>query len=160
MSAAPPVAREPEGSRKIRQIGRTVIRASLLIMFMTLVGLVQMYPPMGEIGNFTYQSAFVLIPMCVWGVATGMGLTRAWRWSRFSMLMFGGLLTFATAVPALGFLLMSREGLGWWEAAGLRALGLPLLIAPALVVRWHWYFVGDEARAYFRGIRRAPTASA
>ena len=158
MGAAPRLTGEPEGSRKIRQIGRTVIRASLLIMFMTLVGLVQMYPPMGEIGNFTYQSAFIIIPMCLSGVATGVGLTRAWRWSRISMLMFGGLLAFLCAVPALGFFLMERGGFGWWQIAGLRAIGLVFLIPPVLVVRWHWYFVGDEARAYFQG--RAPIARA
>jgi hypothetical protein len=147
-------------SVKIKQIGRTVIGASLLVLFMMLVGLVQMYPGHGEIGNFTYAAAFFVVPIGLWGVVTGIGLMRAWRWSRISMLIFGGLLTFVCAVPALGFLLTSTGGFNLWEAAGMRILGFVFLIPSALVVKWYWYFVGEEARGYFRLGQKLPITSA
>ena len=128
-----------------------MIGASLLGTLMTLLSVLQMgYPPMGEIGNFVYDSSFVLIPMFRWGVATGIGLTRAWRWSRISMLIFGGLLMLFSAIPGFAFLLTGRDGLPWWAVAVVKVIGLLFLIAPALVGRWYWYFVGEEARAYFR----------
>lgn len=147
---AAPQPKLQTGSRKIRSIGRTVIGASLLGMLMTLLGVFQMgYPPMGEIGNFVYDSSFVLVPMFLWGVATGIGLTHAWRWSRISMLIFGGLLTLFCAAPGFAFLLTKRDGFTLWALIGVKLIGLLFLTPPALVARWYWYFVGEEARAYF-----------
>ena len=160
MVATPQLRSAKDGSTNIRKIGRTVIGASLFVIFMTLVGLVQMgFPPMGDIGHFAFDSSFVLIPMALWGVATGIGLRRGWRWSRISMLIFGGLLAFFCAAPALGFFLIQRDGFGWVQIAGIRAIGLLFLIPSALVGRWYWYFVGEEARAYFRGTRKAATSA-
>jgi hypothetical protein len=160
MALTPQVGRARDGAANIKRIGRTVIRASLFVIFMTLVGFVQMgFPPMGDIGHFVHDSSFVLIPMALWGVGTGIGLRRGWRWSRISMLIFGGLLTLFCAVPALGFFLIQRGGLGWLQIAGLRSIGLLFLIPSALVVRWYGYFVGEEARAYFRGTHKAATSA-
>lgn len=155
MGAVPRSDRLVGGSQKIKDIGRTVIGTSVLVLIMTLLGLVQMYPPMGEIGNFVYESSVVIIPMTLWGVATGIGLMRAWRWSRISMLIFGALLALFCALPALGFLFTGREGFNGWQVAGVRALGLLFLVPSILVARWHWYFLGEEARAYFHSSRRA-----
>lgn len=156
MVIAPQLSPVNDGSARIGRIGRTVIGASLFVIFMALVGLVQMGPlPRGEIGNFACDASFVLIPTALWGVATGIGLRRAWRWSRISMLIFGGLLMLVCAVPTLGFFLTERGGLGWWQIAGLRSIGLLFLIPSALVVRWHLYFIGKEARAYFAATRKA-----
>ena len=155
MGAVPRLGRSIDGSQKVKDIGRTVIGTSVLVLIMTLLGLVQMYPPMGEIGNFFYDSSVVIIPSTLWGVATGIGLMRAWRWSRISMLIFGGLLTIFCAMPGLVFLLSKQEGFGWLAVAGVKALGLLFLIPSVLVVRWHWYFLGEEARAYFQSSRPA-----
>ena len=160
MAPTPQLGRAKDSAPNIKRIGRTVIGASLFVIFMTLVGLVQMgFPPMGDIGHFAFDSSFVLIPMALWGVATGIGLTRAWRWSRISMLIFGGLLALFCAAPALGFLLMQRGGFGWLQIAGLRAIGLLFLIPSALVVRWHLYFISDDARAYFHGKQITATSA-
>jgi len=160
MVVTPPLSRAKDGPANIKRIGRTVIRASLFVTFMTLVGFVRMgFPPMGDIGHFVHDSSFVLIPMSLWGVATGIGLKRGWRWSQISMLIFGGLLTLVCAVPALGFFLMERGGFGWWQIAGLRSIGLLFLIPPVLVVRSHLYLISEEARAYFYGTRKAAALS-
>lgn len=150
---------QPHGSGKIRNIGRTVIRASLVVLFMTLVALLQIgRPPMGEIGHFAHDSSLVFIPMSLWGVVTGIGLKRAWCWSRFSMLIFGTLLTLVSALPGIAFLLTKQDGFPWWAVLLIRLLGLLFLIPPAIVVRWFWYFVGDEARNYFYTAIPTPSA--
>jgi hypothetical protein len=155
MGAAPQL-RLQTGSAKIRNIGRTVIGASLLGIVMTLLAVRQMgYPlPMGEIGRFVYDSSFILIPMFLWGVATGIGLKRAWRWSRFSMLLFGGLLALFSAIPGFAFLLTKQEGFAWWAIVLVKLFGLLFLIPSAMVGRWFWYFVGEEARDYFHPARK------
>ena len=149
MSTTAHLQQRASASIKMKQIGRSVIGASLLVLFMTLVGLVQMYPPMGEIGNFVYEMSCLVIPMCLWGVATGIGLMRAWRWSRMSMLIFGALLTLLCAFPALGMFFMASEGFQWWQLAIVKVVGFLFFIPCALVVRWHWHFVGEDARLYF-----------
>jgi len=159
MAVALHLSRAKDGPANIKRIGRTVIRASLFVTFMTLVAFVRMgFPPMGDIGHFVFDSSFVLIPMSLWGVATGIGLKRGWRWSQISMLIFGGLMALVCAVPALGFFLMERGGFGWLQIAGLRSIGLLFLIPPVLVVRWYLYFIGKEARAYFGPTRKVSTA--
>jgi hypothetical protein len=149
MVAASHLKLQPYASGKIRSIGRSVIGASLLVLIMYSLALVQMYPGVGEIAHFTYDSSIVIIPMTLWCVATGFGLLRAWRWSRISMLIFGGLLTLFCAAPGFAFLLTKRDGFTLWALIGVKLIGLLFLTPPALVARWYWYFVGEEARAYF-----------
>lgn len=158
MAATPQLKRQPYGSEKIRNIGRSVIRASLFVLFMTLVAFLQVgRPPMGDIGHFAHDCSLVFIPMTLCGVATGIGLLRAWRWSRISMLLFGALLTLVTVVPGLAILLTKQEGFPWWEVVLLKLVGLLLLIPPAMVARWFWYFVGEEARTYFQSAMPTPS---
>ena len=157
MGAAPQLKLQT-GSAKIRNIGRTVIGTSLLGIVMTLLAVLQMgYPrPMGETGHFVYDSSFIVIPIFLWGVVTGIGLTRAWRWSRFSMLSFGGLLTLFSAIPGFAFLLTKQEGFAWWAIVLVKLFGLLFLIPSAMGGRWFWYFVGDEARDYFHTAGKIP----
>ena len=150
-------------SKKIRHIGRQAIAASVVIMLMALLALAQVGNgnlPMGEIGHFVHDATFVIVPLTVWGLVTGIGLVRAWRWARISMLVFGGLLALFCSVPPGALLLMPGRGIGWQEALGLRVVGFVLLIPPVLIVRWHMYFLRDEVRAYFHRTRPAQKASA
>jgi hypothetical protein len=158
MVAASHLKLQPYASGKIRSIGRSVIGASLLVLIMYSLALVQTYPGVGEIAHFTYDSSIVIIPMTLWGVATGFGLLRAWRWSRISMLIFGTMLTLFSAVPGIAFLLTKQEGFSWWAVVLVKLCGLLFLIPAAMVARWFWYFVGDEARIYFRTAAQAPSA--
>jgi len=99
-------------SQEITHVGRQVIAASLLMLLMTLLAFAQVGNlPMGEIGHFIHDAALFIIPLSVWGVATGVGLMRAWRWGRISMLVFGGLLALSCSVPAVGFWLVPGRGI-------------------------------------------------
>jgi hypothetical protein len=147
-------------SKKIKNVGRQVIGISVLTMLMALLAFGQAgNPPMGEIGNFMHDATFFIIPLAAWGLATGIGLTRAWRWARISMLVFGVLLALLCAFPAVPFVLVPERGIGWWESLGLRVVGLLFLIPPVLIVRSHLYFMQDDVKNYFQTTRQTPTAS-
>ncbi len=127
---------------EVRDIGRQVTAASGVILGMALLGLRQAgNPPIGELSHFMHDSSLVVLPFCAWGLATGMGLTRAWRWARVSLLVFGVLLALVCAVPAAVLLIKPGAGLAPVQAWELRAVGLLLLVAPVLIVRWFFFFL-------------------
>lgn len=146
---------------KIKSVGRHVIGVSVLTMLMSLVGFVQAgNPPIGELGKFEHDATFYLIPLSAWGLATGIGLTRGWRWARVSMLVFGSLLALPCAILSVPFLLMPTGGIVWWQALALRVVcPLLFLIPAAIVVRWCSFFARNPAKAYFQTSRRVSTAS-
>src|SRR2546428_7108485 len=66
--------------------------------------------PMGEFGHFGYAFSRVTVCFGVWGLATGIGLWRKWRWARISMLVFGGILvTRGALLPAVMMLPVGRR---------------------------------------------------
>lgn len=112
--------------------------------------------PMGEIGHFVHDATFFVIPPAICGLASGIGLIRAWRWARISMLLFGVLLALLCAFPAVPFMIAPGRGIAWWDAVGLRVIGLLFLIAPARVLRSFLYFMRDDVKTYFQSTRQPP----
>ncbi len=115
-------------------------------------------PPMGEMGDFMYLSARVAICFDVWGLATGIGLLRKWRWARISMLAFGGILVACGVLPPMVMMVPLEDGkfVGWaalwtWQSIILKAAGLALLfVVLAGGVRWWKYFTCGTVKSYFR----------
>jgi hypothetical protein len=151
---------EPRCYKKLKDTGVVAIVVSGLALLgcLNLLSL----PAMGGMGHFAHDIfAPVVLCMAVWGLATGIGLLRAWRWARISMLVFGNLLAAPCVFMAVPFLVTSGYGVEWWLVLGRRVLGLLFLLVPAvIVVRWHIYFRRDDVRAYFQESRRIPTPSA
>jgi hypothetical protein len=146
--------------KAIHDASRDVIILSGIALFGGAMGFVNTSPPMGEMGHFVHDFAFVLAVMSAWGVATGIGLGRAWRWAWISMLVFGGLLTTVGVLLAVPFLFMPAGGAGWWEALALRGLGLLFFLAGAVVgIRWFVFFTRENVKAYFRRSRNVSTSS-
>ncbi len=138
-------------SGKIQEIGRQVTAARAVILDLSLLRLIQAGdPPVGELSHFLHDSALVVVPFCGWGLASGIGLTRAWPWARISMLVFGGLLALVSAVPAAALLIRPGGGLASVQAWELRAVGLLFLVAPLLIVRGFLFFLRPEAKACFQ----------
>ena len=147
-------------SKKIKSVGQQVIGMSGLTMLLAFLVFEQVgHEPMGEIGHFVHDATFFVIPPAIWGLASGIGLIRAWRWARISMLLFGALLALLCAFPAVPFMIAPGRGIGWWEAVGLRVIGLLFLIPPALVLRSFLYFMRDDVKTYFESTRQPPIAS-
>jgi hypothetical protein len=113
-------------------------------------------PPMGEMGHFMHDSTMVMGPMFLWGVATGIGLMRSWRWARISMLVFGGLLATSCTLLMVGCLLMPGGGM-----LALRMLFVLLSLVPAAIgVRWFRFFQRSNVKSYFGISRKAPATPA
>jgi len=94
--------------------------------------------------------------MSAWGVATGMGLKRAWRWAWISMLVFGAVLSLIGTLGTVPVLLMPGAGVGGLNLIAMRAIGVLLFLTPAAIgVRWFTFFMSGNVKAYF-GVSRKP----
>jgi hypothetical protein len=60
----------------------------------------------GEMGRFYHDNMAWTLLFSGWGLATGIGLLRAWRWARVSALIFSGLLAALGILGIVIFLLM------------------------------------------------------
>ena len=108
----------------------------------------------GEMGSF-YQSETIWILLFTgWGVATGIGLLRAWRWARISALIFSGLLVAFGILVIAGLLRLHGGGISDWGAIIARAvLGLLSLIPIGVGARFLIFFTRTEVKTYFQASR-------
>src|SRR6266853_1160845 len=60
----------------------------------------------GEMGRFYHDNMVWTLLLAGWGLATGIGLLRAWRWARISALIFSGLLSVVGVLGIVAFLVM------------------------------------------------------
>ena len=162
-SAASGTARRvpADGSNEVRKLGLEVIVLSGIALFGSAMTFANSIPPMGELGHFTHDSCLLMIPVSAWGVATGIGLRRAWRWARISMLVFGGLLAIVGTLLTLPMLFMPGGGMVWWAVLALRVFGVLLFLTPAVIgARWFGFFMRSNVKAYFGVPRKSPPAPA
>jgi len=90
-----------------------------------------------------------------WGTATGIGILRRQRWSRFSMLIFAGLLAVTSATGLIFVAVMPlRPGPGGGEAMiPIVRVGIGIIYGAlaAIGIWWLAQFNGRNAKEYFRG---------
>jgi hypothetical protein len=147
---------------RIRKIGRRVIVLSGLALLAGVIGYVQTTPTMGDLGHFTNEIfAPLVLCLALWGLTTGIGLLRAWRWAWVSIIVFEGLITLACSLLAVPFLLMSGEGSTWQSVLLIRAVGVLILaVLTVVAIRWLSFFASSTVKAYFGISRKGPIASA
>jgi hypothetical protein len=106
----------------------------------------------GEMANFYADTVVWTFPFAGWGIATGIGLLRAWRWARISTLIFSGLLAAFGVLEAVASLRMSgdvdttRGELIIYKTA----LTLLDLIPIAAGIAWLVFFTRKDVKAYFQ----------
>jgi hypothetical protein len=140
---------ESDGSQRVKNVGHLVIGLSV---FTGLVGLAQAgNPGIGELGRFIRATYLVSLPLAVWGSTTGIGLLRAWRWARFSMLVFSSLLVAFGMLFAVAFLFMPNDGeMSGWGVFLLKTFAVSLWLIPVGIgVRWLIYFRSHNVKAHF-----------
>ena len=99
-------------SQRVKIIGGVVIVLSALTMIVELgtalqaLGLLGPKPTMHEMSAFAYGSAPGSVLYGALGIATGIGLLRAWRWARVSMLVFGSLIIAFGTIVGVGFVVL------------------------------------------------------
>jgi len=59
--------------------------------------------------NFFANSMVWTFPFAGWGIVTGIGLLRVWRWARISTLIFSGLLAAFGIAETVASLLMPGD---------------------------------------------------
>jgi hypothetical protein len=146
-------------SRKVNNIGRVVIILSALTMIggFLLVG----NPVMGEMGSAMHASAIAFVGCGAWGIGTGIGLLRAWRWARISMLVFSSLLAAFGMLCVVGFLFMPNGDMSGWSLILLKAfVFLCALIPTGLGALCSIYFMRSNVKTHFQTTRKSPIAFA
>jgi hypothetical protein len=138
-----------ECSDKIRVIGRLAVGINAFMMFGVLLFDFQSGGH-GEMGSFYHANLPWILLFSGWGVATGLGLLRAWRWARISALTFWGLLAAAGLLGFAALLRVPGGGAFDWEALISRVvLGLVTLIPIASGVWWLVFFNRKDVKTYF-----------
>jgi len=141
----------PDCSEKVKKMGRDVTTVCGIILFFSFVGYMQTPHPMGELGHFMHDSSEILLLFASWGLPTGIGLTRAWRWARISMLLFTVLLGVSGISGAVFFLFHPVVPMPLWEQIVFRTISVSLCAAPGVAgVLLSIYFTRADVKAYFR----------
>jgi len=143
--------------KEIRNTGLQVTVLSGITLFGGVMSYVNTSPPMGELGHFTHGIAPVLTVMSLWGMATGIGLRRAYRWAWISMLVFGGLLTATCTLLIMPCLRMLGGGVASWLP---RVVSVLIFLPPAAIGLWWFiFFLRANVKSYFGIPRKVPEAS-
>ena len=106
----------------------------------------------GEIANFYANSVVWTFPLAGWGIATGIGLLRAWRWARISTLIFSGLLAAFGVLEAVASLRMpAGVDTPRWEFIMFKTFLVLLDLIPiAAGIAWLVFFTRKDVKAYFQ----------
>lgn len=148
-----------ECSQRVRNIGRVVIVVSALTM---IGGCLQVgNPAIGEMGPSMHASAIAFVCCGAWGIGTGIGLLRAWRWARISMLVFSSLLAALGMLCVVAFLFMPNGDMSGWSLILLKMFCFSFVLIPTgLGALWLIYFTRSNVKAHFQTSRKSPTVFA
>jgi hypothetical protein len=106
----------------------------------------------GEMANFFANSMVWTFPFAGWGIVTGIGLLRVWRWARISTLIFSGLLAAFGVAEAVASLLMPGDvDTPRWELIMFKTFLILLDLIPiAAGIAWLVFFTRKDVKAYFQ----------
>lgn len=104
----------------------------------------------GEMGNFYHGNMIWFLSFAAWGIGTGIGLLRAWRWARISALIFSGLLTAFGILGVVTFLRMPAGYISDGIEVAARILPTLFFVIPIVIgYRWLVFFRRTEVKVYF-----------
>jgi len=108
----------------------------------------------GEMGSFYHDNMLWILLFTGWGLATGVGLLRAWRWARISTLIFSGLLAALGILAVVAFLRAPGSDLSGWQFLLSKAFVTLFFLSPTAVGIWLLrLFTRKEVEAYFQAAR-------
>ena len=104
----------------------------------------------GEMGSFYHSNMIGFLGFAAWGVGTGTGLLRAWRWARISTLIFSGLLAAFGLLGVVAFLRMPAGNISGGMLLAARILPTLFFLIPIVIAyRWLVFFSRKEVQTYF-----------
>lgn len=133
-------------SGKVKATGRLAVACSAFAVFGILIIDLQSGGH-GEMGSFYYDNTPWILLFAGWGLGTGIGLLRAWRWARISTLIFSGLLAAFGILGMLPFFRMPGHVI--WRTVFV----LLHLIPTASGLWWLVFFTREDVKAYFQAGR-------
>ncbi len=102
----------------------------------------------GEMGSFYHRNMIWFLGFAAWGLGTGVGLLRAWRWARISTLIFCGLLAAFGVLGVVAFLRMPAGNISGGMVLVARILPTLIFVIPIVVAyRWLVFFSRQDVRA-------------
>ncbi len=106
----------------------------------------------GEMANFYADTMVLTFPFAGWGIATGIGLLRAWRWARISTLIFSVLLAALGVLETVASLRMPGDvDTPRWELMMFKTVLTILDLIPiAAGIAWLVFFTRKDVKAYFQ----------
>lgn len=146
-----PSIRAIQFSKRVKGIGLLAVWANAFPAFAVLLFDFQSGGH-GEMGSFYRHYLIRILLFTGWGIATGIGLVRAWRWARFSALIFSGFLAAGGGVALVAFLRLPGSWFFDWKILLARlAIGSFTVIPIVVGTRWLILFRRPEVKAYFQG---------
>lgn len=102
--------------------------------------------------NFYADTMVWTFPFAGWGIATGIGLLRAWRWARISALIFSGLLAALGVLGVVAALVMPGDAdTPRWELLMFKSFLILFDLVPiAAGIAWLFFFTRKDVKAYFQ----------
>jgi hypothetical protein len=140
---------QPNASQQLRRAAGVVIGLSGVALLWAVTGLVV---------DREKLLAVLLVCMSLWGLATGVGLLRLQPWSRFSMLVFHGLLCIcavSSVVLLVVLALTTPKNIVAVHNFGVATFVTAwfVLISVTIGVRGLLFFRRNDIRDHFGGIR-------
>jgi len=150
MPLNPAIKTTVDYSPKVKLAGRLAVGCNAFTMFGILLVDYQSGGH-GEMGSFYLANTVWILLFSGWGLATGIGLLRAWRWARISTLIFSALLSALGVLAVVALMRMPAGDVSGWTLATLRTISvLTALIPTALGIWWLVFFNRKEVKAYFQ----------
>jgi hypothetical protein len=144
--------KETDYAKRLREKAQVVTTFSAIALF---IGLIESgNPGLSGLGRFIHFTSLLELYLGTWGLLTGIGLYRRWRWARFSVLLFSSLLT-AAGISLAGSLLLfghrNNSGVPWWQALLFKALVILIFLIPAVWGGyWLKFFTRQGIKAQFQ----------
>ena len=140
--------------QKVKKLGWELIACCVLVL---LCGTISIHniPNEGEFGRGEHAMVPLFLCVIAWGLSTGTGLLRAWRWARISMLVFCSLVIVFGVLPAVALVSLSNRDMSvLLKAVFVSVCSIPVVIG----IRWFNYLRREDVKSYFQTSRKTPTA--
>jgi hypothetical protein len=153
MPLNPPIKTSVDYAAKVKGLGGFAVAANGFALFAVLLFDFQSGGH-GEMGSFYHDNMLWILLFTGWGLATGVGLLRAWRWARISALIFSGLLAALGILAVIAFLRTPGSDFSGWQLLLSMAVVTLLFLSPTAVGIWLLrLFTRKEVKAYFQAAR-------
>jgi len=139
--------------QKVKKLGWELIACCVLVLLCAAIS-IRNIPNEGELGRGEHAMIPLFLCVMVWGLSTGIGLLRARRWARISMLVFCNLPIVFGVLPTVALVSLPKEDMSGRSKAVVVSVALiPVVIG----VRWFNYFRRDDVKSYFQTSPKIPT---